>query len=290
MLRESYDKISTHLKLLNEDIDKFNLSYDFGLIAAQMEALEGRSEVLSGGLLSPEREELSSRMRFKRRKLDEKELPPPPNLPPLEQIKDRLVSIIDRIVSAETPGKAMKKTLIALIILVAGSGLSGCGPTLYSINVNGYTDPAAPTQLAPGGSFFVIENQKAQNPLLEKEIAGKINKLLTNKGYALTSYDKAQYYLLFSYGVGQETRRQRGHAGLLHLLRLRDRGRLRLARQPLCLWRALLLLLSRSGEAIRPLAADQRGGRQDIIGKPRASSRLFGWARPAAPAPLPISE
>ncbi len=96
-LRESYDKILTHVKLLNEDIGKFNLSYDFGLIAAQMEALEGRSEVLSGGLLSPEREELSSRMRFKRRKPDEKELPPPPNLPPLEQIEDRLVSIIDRI-------------------------------------------------------------------------------------------------------------------------------------------------------------------------------------------------
>ncbi len=96
-LRESYGKISIHLKLLNEDIDKFNLSYDFGLIAAQMEALEGRGEVLSGGLLSPEREELSTRMRVKRPKLDEKELPPPPNLPPPEQIKDRLVSIIDRI-------------------------------------------------------------------------------------------------------------------------------------------------------------------------------------------------
>ncbi len=98
----------------------------------------------------------------------------------------------------------MKKTLIALIILVAGCGLSGCGPTLYSVNVNGYTDPAAPTQLAPGGGFFVIENQQAQNPLLEKEIAGKINKLLTNKGYALVPYDRAQYYLFFSYGIGQE--------------------------------------------------------------------------------------
>ena len=98
----------------------------------------------------------------------------------------------------------MEKTLIALIILAAGCGLCGCGPTLHNINVNGYTDPAAQTQLAPGGSFFVIENQKAQNPLLEKEIAGKINKLLTNKGYALTSYDQAQYYLFFSYGIGQE--------------------------------------------------------------------------------------
>ena len=34
-LREAYTKIQTHLKLLNEDINKFNLSYDFGLIAAQ---------------------------------------------------------------------------------------------------------------------------------------------------------------------------------------------------------------------------------------------------------------
>jgi hypothetical protein len=97
MLKESYAKIQTHLKLLNEDLDKFNLTYDFGLIAAQIEALEGRGEVISGGLLSPEREELSTRMRFKRQKLSAEELPPPPDLPPLDQIKDQLISIIDRI-------------------------------------------------------------------------------------------------------------------------------------------------------------------------------------------------
>jgi hypothetical protein len=96
-LREAYDKILTHLRLLNEDVDKFNLSYDFGLIAAQMEAMEGRSEVISGGLLSPEREELSSRMRFKRRKFTGQELPPPPDLPPLDRIRDRLIEIIERI-------------------------------------------------------------------------------------------------------------------------------------------------------------------------------------------------
>ncbi len=96
-LRESYDKVQTHLQLLNEDVDKFNLSYDFGLIAAQMEALEGRGEVMSGGLMSPEREELSTRMRFKRHKFSDEELPKPPELPPLERVKDRLVDIIDRI-------------------------------------------------------------------------------------------------------------------------------------------------------------------------------------------------
>jgi hypothetical protein len=98
ILKESYDKIQTHLKLINEDIDKFNLSYDFGLIAAQMEALEGgRGDIMSGGLLSPEREELSTRMRVKRPKLSGEELPPPPDLPRLDRIKDRLIEIIDRI-------------------------------------------------------------------------------------------------------------------------------------------------------------------------------------------------
>jgi hypothetical protein len=97
-LRESYDKIQTHLRLLNEDIDKFNLSYDFGLIAAQMEAMDGgREESMSGSLLAPEREELSTRMRFKRQKLTDQELPPAPVLPPLAEITGKLAALVDRI-------------------------------------------------------------------------------------------------------------------------------------------------------------------------------------------------
>ena len=97
-LQEAYTKIQTHLKLLNEDINKFNLSYDFGLIAAQMEALDGgREESMSGGLLAPEREELSTRMRFKRQKLTDEQLPPVPVLPPLAEIQRKLESLIERI-------------------------------------------------------------------------------------------------------------------------------------------------------------------------------------------------
>lgn len=97
-LQETYTKIQTHLKLLNEDIDKFNLSYDFGLIAAQMEALDGgREEFMSGGMLAPEREELSTRMRFKRQKLTDEELPPVPVLQPLTEIQRKLDSLIERI-------------------------------------------------------------------------------------------------------------------------------------------------------------------------------------------------
>ena len=97
-LHEAYAKIQTHLKLLNEDINKFNLSYDFGLIAAQMEALDGgREESMTGGLLAPEREELSTRMRLKPQKLADDDLPPVPVLPPLTEIHRKLDSLIERI-------------------------------------------------------------------------------------------------------------------------------------------------------------------------------------------------
>jgi hypothetical protein len=97
-LHEAYDKIQTHLKLLNEDIDKFNLSYDFGLIAAQLEAMDGgREESMSGALLAPEREELSTRMRFKHQKLTDEQLPPVAVLPPLTQIRGKLAALMDRV-------------------------------------------------------------------------------------------------------------------------------------------------------------------------------------------------
>jgi hypothetical protein len=97
-LSEAYAKIQTHLKLLNEDINKFNLSYDFGLIAAQIEALDGgREESMSGALLAPEREELSTRMRFKRQKLTDEELPPAAPLPPLKEIQRKLDSLAGKI-------------------------------------------------------------------------------------------------------------------------------------------------------------------------------------------------
>jgi hypothetical protein len=98
-LREKSDKILSHVRLLNEDIDKFNLSFDFGLIAAQIEALEGREAVISGGLLAPEREELSTRMRFKRQKLGPQDLPAPVQLPALQDIKARLAAILERAYS-----------------------------------------------------------------------------------------------------------------------------------------------------------------------------------------------
>ncbi len=99
---------------------------------------------------------------------------------------------------------ALKRTVKLLALILIGCCVSSCAGYNYNIKVNGYTDPNAPTLLKPGGSFLVMENKQAKNPLLEAEIKEKIIKLLTQRGYAVTTtFDKADYYLFFGYGMGE---------------------------------------------------------------------------------------
>jgi hypothetical protein len=98
----------------------------------------------------------------------------------------------------------MRKTIRFLAWLIIGLCLSGCSSaSIYQIKVNGYTDPGTPEPVQPGGSFFVIDNREAKNPLLEAEIKGKIIKLLETRGYPVTTFEKADYYLFFGYGLGE---------------------------------------------------------------------------------------
>jgi hypothetical protein len=98
----------------------------------------------------------------------------------------------------------MQKTIRFLAMLVIGRGLSGCSTvSSYTVRVNGYTDPGTPAPIKPGGFFYVIENKEAQNPLLEAEVKGKITKLLETRGYSVTTFEKADYFLFFAYGMGE---------------------------------------------------------------------------------------
>lgn len=89
-----------------------------------------------------------------------------------------------------------------LLSILIAFGLSGCAPLSYQVQVNGYLDAVMPATLTPGANLFVIENKEAMNPLLEKEIKSKIEKLLEKQGYRISSFEKAEYYLLFCYGLG----------------------------------------------------------------------------------------
>ncbi|MFA5112487.1 MAG: hypothetical protein WC443_13840, partial [Desulfobaccales bacterium] len=91
---------------------------------------------------------------------------------------------------------------LASVMLVCG--LSSCAlNNYYSVKVNGYTDPSAPGQIRPGGSFCVMTNKEAKNPLLEAEIKEKITKLLAIRGYPAASFERADYVLFFGYGLGE---------------------------------------------------------------------------------------
>lgn len=96
----------------------------------------------------------------------------------------------------------MKKLLGIVLLGFLTAATWGCAVgRIYHIQVNGYTEAAAPV-LAPGASLFVIEDAKAQNPLLEKEVKAKIDRLLEKHHFFLAAYDQAQYFVLFAYGMG----------------------------------------------------------------------------------------
>jgi hypothetical protein len=97
----------------------------------------------------------------------------------------------------------MAKTIRFMAIALIAFGLAGCA-NYYNVKVNGYTGPGTSGEIKPGGTFFVMENKEAKNPLLEQEIRGKITKLLEARGHPVTTtFDKADYYLFFSYGMGE---------------------------------------------------------------------------------------
>ncbi len=97
----------------------------------------------------------------------------------------------------------VKRVIRFLAIVLIGIGLSSCA-NYYSVKVNGYTGPGATGEIKSGGTFFVMENKEAKNPLLEQEIREKITRLLEIRGYPVTTkFDKADYYLFFNYGMGE---------------------------------------------------------------------------------------
>ncbi len=59
-LRKKQKQVSAHCELYNEDVEKFNLNYDFNLISTQIESLEGEEIPLESGLSATDREALSA--------------------------------------------------------------------------------------------------------------------------------------------------------------------------------------------------------------------------------------
>ncbi|GEM_PF-955806 len=97
---------------------------------------------------------------------------------------------------------AVKKTLAVVLVMGVMAILAACTPARY-VQVNGFADAARAGALTAGVPICVLPNEGAQNPLFDREIAGKLGEALKRKGYLLADLGGARFALRFSYGVGQ---------------------------------------------------------------------------------------
>jgi len=83
---------------------------------------------------------------------------------------------------------------LAMICLCVGCGAS------YQVEINGYSAPGQRLQIPDAASITVVADSNVPNPILQKEVAAKIEKLLSENGYHV-GQEKADFYLLFDYGI-----------------------------------------------------------------------------------------
>ena len=91
--------------------------------------------------------------------------------------------------------------MIAPIVMMMLLFLGGCTP-VYLVQVNGFADPDAAGRIVPNVKIHVAENARAENPLLDREIRVKIEKILKSRGFIITSRETADLFCTFNYGVG----------------------------------------------------------------------------------------
>jgi len=90
----------------------------------------------------------------------------------------------------------MKLYLLSLPVLFLSLGCSAS----YSVAVNGYTASNQAARIPQAASISVVTDSNVPNPILEKEVAAKIEILLAEQGYD-TKNDAPDYYVLFDYGI-----------------------------------------------------------------------------------------
>jgi len=78
--------------------------------------------------------------------------------------------------------------------------LSGCmfAPR-YHISVNGFLDRKEGSSIEKGATFFVLDGENQENPLLDGELKQKVHSLLQDKGYNVSPLEEAGYVVRFRY-------------------------------------------------------------------------------------------
>jgi hypothetical protein len=94
-----------------------------------------------------------------------------------------------------------KKALLIVLLVVF---LAACA---LDVRTTGFLDRSAGIAVLPNGATFaVLENAAASNPIFDREIKAKIERLLVKAGYRLDASDKARYQLSYGYGIASGLR------------------------------------------------------------------------------------
>lgn len=90
----------------------------------------------------------------------------------------------------------MKLYLLSLPLIFVSLGCTAS----YSIAINGYSATGQAVQIPQAASVSVVTDNNVPNPILEREVAVKIEKLLAELGYT-TDAEKPDFYLQYDYGI-----------------------------------------------------------------------------------------
>ena len=97
------------------------------------------------------------------------------------------------------PESPVRNLGIPIALLFLSTMFLGCA---RDIMITGYLDKSrSGPPLQQGSTFAVLENTGTPNPIFDKEIKTKIEKLLAQSGYRTELPDKAQYYLNYNYNL-----------------------------------------------------------------------------------------
>ena len=91
---------------------------------------------------------------------------------------------------------------IALALLIAATCAAGCTPG-YRIYLDGYSELNEP--VSKSAPIYVMTDPNAQNPILQRQVKAKVERLLLNDEYdVVDTPDKAKYELGFHVGMRSE--------------------------------------------------------------------------------------
>jgi hypothetical protein len=93
-----------------------------------------------------------------------------------------------------------------LATLVLLGATAGCA-LQYEIRVNAYTARPPTSVPSSGEKVAIYQDPRADNPLLEQEVARKIERLMAQRGFQIVPMEDASYAIAFKYGIGQAPNR-----------------------------------------------------------------------------------